>query len=780
MIQKYFDTLIQATRELEWIESQFMLEKMESVYAEKLYFIAFIGAFSAGKSYLINNLLKRDFLPKGTMETTPLLTYIRYGNDECVKLHYIDSAIQIITIPEVSELIQRSERWNIDSLEYMEVFLNDSNLKNGLVILDTPGINTVIQRHEQLLATSLTLAAKVIYVLGNAPSAVDAEKLKILIKQGFDVSIVRTHCDEIRSTEETIEEVMASDEQVFSACGCPPNSCVYVSNLPDSKWYSNISILEEQMLSIGSQAEVALESAYVAQLKSLTNRVELSLAEKCEILNGLKKGDDTQLQQCRDESQEKIRKLELKMKALENELLQKTQKCMKDLENKTKWTIDNAIEDTVMNIMYCDDTLAMNDRMSLYMKAESKKIFARMINTVDECVAPFMKEINHDLDIDIDQITLIEIPQLNIESYAELVRNQDDKLHNIMQELVLIKEKHIDIEKKIVETCEDPQSSEILMQLKELEQEALQCKIEYEGMPPYEPVLLEVTDEKPQPSQIAKSIGNLADWALLVLPGTVVASGASKVASSLGKVSNVLKEGDFIKDAVFVANNVSKTKKQIGKAVKTGAQMAVKVHKEANQLNDGTEATSFLDYFTIQHWADKVGRCFDRSPRLEVDQEYEKEQQNYRRSLIAKQEQIQKSIYEKKCQANLYSSEQKKLLAYQQSLRIDEQDIQNKLKAQERVINTKAYKQALDVWKKECANIFRRTMQEQTTGLLSNYLTEVPERLNNHYQESIKSYKEILDKEQAEFNKLQQKGSSESAIELARLQILLQHVRELV
>ena len=149
------------------------------------FFVAFIGQFSAGKSYLINNLLQRDLLRSGSSETTPLLTYIRYGEQECGILHFDDGSDQQISIEDVKNITQQNSELDFSKLEYMEVFVDADFLRAGMVLLDTPGVNTVIDRHEQLLSRSMELAAKIIYVSGNQPSRMDIGKLTALRDTGF-------------------------------------------------------------------------------------------------------------------------------------------------------------------------------------------------------------------------------------------------------------------------------------------------------------------------------------------------------------------------------------------------------------------------------------------------------------------------------------------------------------------------------------------------------------------------------------------------------------------
>ena len=167
-MEKQFQALFATVDTLDWQERRRSLRVIQENYEKSQYFVAFIGQFSAGKSYLINNVLGRTILPTGIQETTPLLTYIRYGSKEKARLHYLDGAIREIPLVEVKSLVQNGSQWDLIELDYLEVFLPDELLARGLILLDTPGSNTVIQRHQQLLARSMDLAARIVYVTGQA------------------------------------------------------------------------------------------------------------------------------------------------------------------------------------------------------------------------------------------------------------------------------------------------------------------------------------------------------------------------------------------------------------------------------------------------------------------------------------------------------------------------------------------------------------------------------------------------------------------------------------
>lgn len=136
MIDELFTLLKEVNTELNLPQNIIKLEQMQEIYNKKEYFVAFIGQFSAGKSYLINNLLERKLLPQGITETTPLLTYIRYNDElndlsECAILHFQDGISEKISLEEVANIIQKSDniKWNIENIDYLEIYLQEEILK---------------------------------------------------------------------------------------------------------------------------------------------------------------------------------------------------------------------------------------------------------------------------------------------------------------------------------------------------------------------------------------------------------------------------------------------------------------------------------------------------------------------------------------------------------------------------------------------------------------------------------------------------------------------------
>lgn len=420
-----FQPLLDATDFLKNNATHDALLKLRSVYQQKLYFVAFIGQYSAGKSCLLNNLLGRKLLPEGTMETTSLLTYIRYGQQEEAKLHYLDGSTQILALDQVTELAQSKVQWDMETLDYLEIFLQEDMLRSGMVLLDTPGVNTLIERHERLLESSLAMAAGIVYVAGHSPSRVDAERLTMLTKAGFNVVFVRTHCDEIKASEESVEQVMADDWKILAECGIRQENCYYLSNLPSSSCFAGLIPLRQHLEQSGNHAGQALEEAVKCQLKAQVPLLHISLESRKKILEQIRSQNTEALKQRQDERLYKIQKLNKRLTSTEESLRKRVTDCQSALRQEAMPQLKQILqqaEKRIRNNTVVTDTAGMTDLL----RREASTFMLQTSELIAAYLDPLVREINGEFSMDGMSVEVTALP--DITSYRELQIGQDEKM----------------------------------------------------------------------------------------------------------------------------------------------------------------------------------------------------------------------------------------------------------------------------------------------------------------------------------------------------------------
>jgi hypothetical protein len=127
--------------------------------------IAVAGRIKAGKSTLVNALLRQRVAAVAVGECTKVVTWFRYGHQERVDVHPKEGASWSIGLTPAGRL---PERLGVDpnELSHITVFLSNETLR-ALTIIDTPGLDS--------LDTASSAATEDLLALGRASQRAVAE-----------------------------------------------------------------------------------------------------------------------------------------------------------------------------------------------------------------------------------------------------------------------------------------------------------------------------------------------------------------------------------------------------------------------------------------------------------------------------------------------------------------------------------------------------------------------------------------------------------------------------
>lgn len=121
-----------------------------------------LGEFSRGKSRLLNALLDINVLPTALETTTAVNTFLRAlppdRKERFIRIHNQDKTRPPQDLPwNEDDVLKRwgteLDKSNADArmqIDYIEVFLDHPLLQKGLVLIDTPGLETIVKHHEQI------------------------------------------------------------------------------------------------------------------------------------------------------------------------------------------------------------------------------------------------------------------------------------------------------------------------------------------------------------------------------------------------------------------------------------------------------------------------------------------------------------------------------------------------------------------------------------------------------------------------------------------------------
>lgn len=135
-----------------------------------------LGEFSRGKSYLLNSLLGIEVLPTATQTTTAINTFLKAlpkgETDRHILVHWQDKKLP----PQRVEWLEDDalERWGTEledthadvrkDVDHIELFLSHPLLDKGLVLVDTPGLQTIVKHHEAITRKAIAEAHIALFV----------------------------------------------------------------------------------------------------------------------------------------------------------------------------------------------------------------------------------------------------------------------------------------------------------------------------------------------------------------------------------------------------------------------------------------------------------------------------------------------------------------------------------------------------------------------------------------------------------------------------------------
>ncbi len=202
---------------IELPENSLLAEEMQQ--AELL--VPIIGAFSAGKSSLINTFLGADILPVGITPETELATELRFSQDPHVLAHRADGGSDRLAVEDLLSIKLRAS-----SYTHLELHLDDPRLEAlyPQVLVDMPGFGSSLDSHNKAIAHYLPRGAHFIVAVSVPDGTLTESTLRQLetmqtYEAGFSILLSKAN---LRSAEEADAVEVAVREQLELRLGVAP------------------------------------------------------------------------------------------------------------------------------------------------------------------------------------------------------------------------------------------------------------------------------------------------------------------------------------------------------------------------------------------------------------------------------------------------------------------------------------------------------------------------------------------------------------------------------
>ncbi|WP_153732976.1 dynamin family protein [Sporosarcina obsidiansis] len=197
---------------------------------EKEYTIAFAGHFSAGKSSTINALTGEDLLPSSPIPTSANIVKVRKANEDFAIIHRVDGSAVKFSGHGFSEAVKAFSKDGA-AVSLVEIGHTESNLPEGITVMDTPGVDSTDDAHRLSTESSLHLADLVFYTMdyNHVQSEMNFRFTKELMRYNGNVYLIINQIDKHRESELSFEAFKRSVEDSFKLWGVEPKGIFYTS-----------------------------------------------------------------------------------------------------------------------------------------------------------------------------------------------------------------------------------------------------------------------------------------------------------------------------------------------------------------------------------------------------------------------------------------------------------------------------------------------------------------------------------------------------------------------
>ncbi|RKD25213.1 Dynamin family protein [Caminicella sporogenes DSM 14501] len=179
-----------------------------------------IGAFSSGKSTLLNTYMKRKILDDDLLPETCIATELHPSlrREEKAILHYLDNRELEIPISKLNSVLK-----NTDHLKYIEVHLDNEALEKhrDIVLVDMPGLDSNIDNHNKAIFNYVKEGVSFILCIETSQGLKDSvqEFICEFSLYGSDISVIMTK-KELRSPDSIDNILLNNKRNIERLTGC--------------------------------------------------------------------------------------------------------------------------------------------------------------------------------------------------------------------------------------------------------------------------------------------------------------------------------------------------------------------------------------------------------------------------------------------------------------------------------------------------------------------------------------------------------------------------------
>ncbi|MFV3287181.1 dynamin family protein [Pseudomonas sp. NY11955] len=315
-----------------------------------------IGAFSAGKSSLLNALMGQQVLPVGIAPETELATELRYASEPYLLAIKLDGTQERLPVDALSSINRRSSEFS-----HLRLYLNSDALKAiaPLVLVDMPGFGSSLENHNKAIAYYLPRGVHFVVLTsiedGNITQSM-LRKLDELKTYNTDFTFLLSKCN-LRAADQ-VEEVRAYVDDQLGVYFGDHHRSLTVGNRDGEALQQALSALQPDTLFSRLFIDILKDQNFevLAQINLALSLLKKDKAESEQAARALEQALQKLLEQRKDvESDLKDRysgkMLDRSLRSLDNALNNALEELVTLGSSKNPGAMSNAISDIIRSTL---------------------------------------------------------------------------------------------------------------------------------------------------------------------------------------------------------------------------------------------------------------------------------------------------------------------------------------------------------------------------------------------------------------------------------------------
>ncbi|NGO39455.1 hypothetical protein G4L39_08610 [Limisphaera ngatamarikiensis] len=249
--------------------------------------VAVLGRFKAGKSSFLNHLAGRAVLPIGVIPLTAVITRLRHGPRERVRVHFLDGSFRDIPPEQIRHYVAEDENpHNLKQVASVELELPELKPLAPLEFVDTPGLGSALTHNTEVALNWLpNVGAALVAVSADAPlGEPDLNLLDQLRRHTPTIALLLTKADLLTEAQRAEVQAFVTTQLRQRWDGGLP--VFFYSIKPELAWPRSVLVAEflEPLRQNRHQAGTAILRHKLASLRhQALNSLQLALAAATQV-----------------------------------------------------------------------------------------------------------------------------------------------------------------------------------------------------------------------------------------------------------------------------------------------------------------------------------------------------------------------------------------------------------------------------------------------------------------------------------------------------------------